>query len=73
VKNGITGWIISWKRNGWKTADKKPVKNRELWERLDELASALKPDFKWVKGHAGHHYNERCDALVRAKTAELVR
>ncbi len=65
VKNGITSWINSWKRNGWRTADKKPVKNRELWEELDEVASRVKPAFKWVKGHAGVELNERCDAMVQ--------
>ncbi len=65
VKNGITSWINSWKRNGWRTADKKPVKNRELWEELDEVAGRVKPAFKWVKGHAGVELNERCDAMVQ--------
>jgi len=67
VKNGITSWINSWKRNGWRTADKKPVKNRELWEELDAVASRVKPKFQWVKGHAGIEQNERCDAMVQAE------
>jgi len=67
VKNGITEWIKKWKRNGWLTSGKEPVKNRELWERLDALASALEPTWTWVKGHAGHPENERCDALVRSR------
>ncbi len=67
VKNGITQWIASWKRNGWKTADKKPVKNRELWETLDEITGRVNPSFSWVKGHAGHEYNERCDSMVQVE------
>jgi len=67
VKNGITQWIASWKRNGWRTADKKPVKNQELWETLDALAGRIKPQFSWVKGHAGHEYNERCDSMVQVE------
>ncbi|MCL2521125.1 MAG: ribonuclease HI [Spirochaetaceae bacterium] len=66
VKNGITSWINNWRRNGWRTADKKPVKNRELWQKLDELNAQIKPTWQWVKGHSGHHYNERCDKLATA-------
>ncbi len=66
VKNGITTWIHNWKRNGWRTADKKPVKNEDLWKRLDEALSIHKVDWRWVKGHAGHAMNERADALARA-------
>jgi ribonuclease HI len=65
VRQGITGWIHGWKRNGWRTADKKPVKNAELWQRLE---AALKPHqvhWHWVKGHAGHDENERADQLAR--------
>ena len=65
VRQGITGWIHGWKRNGWRTADKKPVKNVELWQRLD---AALKPHevrWHWIKGHAGHAENERADQLAR--------
>ena len=65
VRQGITGWIHGWKKNGWRTADKKPVKNAELWQRLD---AALKPHqvrWHWVKGHAGHDENERADQLAR--------
>ncbi len=65
VKNGITGWIHGWKRNGWKTADRKSVKNVELWQRLDALANAHHVDWHWVKGHAGHPENERADELAR--------
>ena len=66
VKNGITSWIHNWKRNGWRTADKKPVKNEDLWKRLDEALAIHKVDWRWVKGHAGHEMNERADALARA-------
>ncbi len=65
VKNGVTSWINAWKRNGWRTASKSPVKNRELWERLDALATELKARFTWVEGHSGEVWNERCDALAR--------
>ncbi|HUW41826.1 MAG TPA: ribonuclease H [Rectinemataceae bacterium] len=71
VKNGIGSWIANWKRNGWRTADKKPVKNQELWEALDALASRVKPKFLWVKGHAGVEGNERCDALVQEEIRRL--
>jgi ribonuclease HI len=64
VQKGITTWIIDWKRRGWRTADKKPVKNADLWKRLDELAAAHEIDWIWVKGHAGHPGNERADALA---------
>jgi ribonuclease HI len=66
VKNGITAWINSWKRNGWRTADKKPVKNAELWQRLDEARARHEVTWHWVKGHAGHTENERADALALA-------
>lgn len=69
VKNGVTSWLSGWKARGWKTADKKPVKNQELWESLDALSSALTPSYFWVEGHAGVPDNERCDALVREATA----
>ena len=69
VRQGITGWIHGWKKNGWRTADKKPVKNVELWQRLD---AALKPHqvrWHWIKGHAGHAENERADQLAREGVA----
>jgi ribonuclease HI len=66
VKNGITSWIHNWKRNGWRTADKKPVKNEDLWRRLDQALAIHAVDWRWVKGHAGHDMNERADALARA-------
>jgi len=64
VKNGIETWIHGWKRNGWKTADKKPVKNAELWRELDALAARHEIGWHWVKGHNGHAGNERADALA---------
>ena len=60
------GWLESWKKRGWRKADKSPVLNVELWQRIDELISVHKVTFVWVHGHAGHHYNERCDALATA-------
>jgi ribonuclease HI len=65
VKGGVTGWIHGWKRNGWRTADKKPVKNEDLWRRLDAAAQRHRVSWEWVKGHAGHPENERADALAR--------
>ena len=65
VKGGITGWINGWKRNGWKTAAKKPVKNAELWVALDEAVGRHDVTWHWVKGHAGHAENERADELAR--------
>lgn len=65
IKNGITQWIHGWKRNGWKTAQKRPVKNKELWERLDRAASLREVEWRWVKGHSDHPENERADALAR--------
>jgi ribonuclease HI len=69
VKDGITGWIHGWKRRGWKTADNKPVKNVELWQRLDTAVARHQVTWEWVKGHAGHPENERADALARAGMA----
>jgi ribonuclease HI len=71
VKNGITTWVASWKRNGWRTASKAPVKNKELWEELDKLSSAAKPRYTWVEGHAGEEFNERCDELARGEIEKL--
>ncbi len=66
VKNGVTSWIHGWKRNGWKTSSKKPVKNVELWQRLDAAQAQHDVTWTWVKGHAGHAENERADELARA-------
>ena len=65
VKNGITTWIHGWKARGWKTADKKPVKNEDLWKRLDAARARHQVDWRWVKGHAGHELNEVADELAR--------
>ena len=64
VQKGISEWIHGWKRNGWKTSDKKPVKNADLWQTLDQLAAGHKIEWRWVKGHAGHPENERADQLA---------
>lgn len=64
VKNGITKWIIGWKRNGWKTGEKKPVQNKELWIALDELVNRHEAVWQWTKGHASHEDNNRCDELA---------
>lgn len=70
VKNGIETWISTWKRNGWRTSAKKPVLNRDLWERLDNLASLLDVEWSWVKGHAGVKYNEVCDSLCQKELSK---
>ena len=70
VKNGITTWIKGWKAKGWKTADKKPVKNQDLWMQLDALNEGLNVNWNWVKGHAGIQYNEVCDQLCQAEIAK---
>jgi len=69
VKNGVTGWIHGWKRNGWKTSANKPVKNVDLWQRLDEAQARHRVTWHWIKGHAGHAENERADELARAGMA----
>ena len=66
VMDGLTKWLPKWKRNGWKTADKKPVKNDDLWRALDDACSRHDVKWRWVKGHDGHEENERADALARA-------
>jgi ribonuclease HI len=73
VKNGIETWIHGWKKNGWKTADKKPVKNAELWRELDALAARHDIRWHWVKGHNGHPENERADALANRGVEALLR
>ncbi|HBQ36142.1 MAG TPA: ribonuclease HI [Rhodobacteraceae bacterium] len=65
VKNGVTSWIHGWKRNGWRTSNKKPVKNVELWQRIDDAQARHQVTWEWVKGHAGHPENERADELAR--------
>ncbi|GAA6209063.1 ribonuclease HI [Cognatishimia sp. WU-CL00825] len=69
VKNGVTGWIHGWKRNGWKTSARKPVKNVDLWQRLDAAQERHDVTWEWVKGHAGHPENEKADELARAGMA----
>ena len=69
VKNGVSTWIHGWKRNGWRTADGKPVKNVDLWQRLDAAQARHGVEWRWIKGHAGHAENERADALARAGMA----
>jgi len=73
VRQGITAWIHNWKRRGWKTADHKPVKNIDLWQRLDALAAQHRIDWRWVKGHAGDPGNERADELANRGAAEQIR
>ena len=71
VKNGITSWIKGWKAKGWKTANKEPVKNQDLWVILDELNNQLSVTWNWVKGHAGIEYNEICDSLCQKEIAKF--
>jgi len=72
VQQGIREWIHAWKARGWKTADKKPVKNEDLWRRLDEARARHDVDWRWIKGHAGHEFNERADDLARLGMAEVL-
>lgn len=71
VRDGVTKWIHGWKRNGWKTSAKKPVKNADLWQALETAAQRHDVTWEWIKGHAGHPENERADALARAGIAEI--
>jgi len=71
LRDGITSWVASWKARHWLTADRKPVKNDDLWRQLDELCARHKVQWHWLKGHAGHPENERCDKLARAEIAKL--
>jgi ribonuclease HI len=71
VRDGVTKWIHGWKKNGWRTADKKPVKNVELWQRLDTARAPHQVDWIWVKGHSGHAENERADQLARDEIEKL--
>ena len=71
LRGGVTGWINSWKRNGWRTADKKPVKNVDLWQRLDAALGEHEVHWHWVRGHAGHDMNERADELARQAISEI--
>ena len=71
VRNGIMKWIHQWKRNGWRTAEKKPVKNEDLWKRLDAALARHRVRWHWVRGHAGHEHNERADELAREGLAAV--
>jgi ribonuclease HI len=71
VQKGITQWIHTWKRNNWQTSGKEPVKNRELWQRLDELAGRFSIQWAWIKGHAGDEFNERCDRMTQEAISSL--
>jgi ribonuclease HI len=71
VRNGVTGWMKNWKRNGWLTAEKKPVKNEDLWRRLDEATARHTIEWRWVRGHAGNAMNERADELATEAMADL--
>jgi ribonuclease HI len=73
VRNGVTQWIAGWKARGWKTADRQPVKNVELWRRLEEASERHEVDWHWVRGHSGDEMNERADALARAGMAPFLR
>jgi ribonuclease HI len=72
VRKGITEWIVNWKRRGWKTADKKPVKNQDLWQRLEAATHKHKIHWKWIKGHSGHAENERVDQLANRAIDEML-
>jgi ribonuclease HI len=71
VQKGITDWIALWKQNGWRTSDKTPVKNQDLWQRLDAIVARYSIQWKWVKGHFGNRFNERCDKLTQKAIASL--
>ncbi|NIR61733.1 MAG: ribonuclease HI [Gammaproteobacteria bacterium] len=71
VRNGITDWMARWKRNGWKTANRKPVKNKDLWQRLDAAMQRHRVEWHWVRGHSGHPENERADRLANRAIDEL--
>lgn len=71
VKNGMQSWLKNWKKNNWRTADKKPVKNQDLWMQLDALSGTIKIHWHWVRGHNGNEMNERCDELARTAAEKL--
>jgi ribonuclease HI len=72
LKNGIESWLAGWKKNGWKTSSKQPVKNQDLWQQLDELCSGPQVSWCWVRGHNGHIYNERADALAQQAVIKMI-
>jgi ribonuclease HI len=71
LRQGITKWVAGWKRNGWRTQDRQPVKNQDQWQELEALAAKHRITWKWLKGHAGHELNERCDRLANDAMAEV--
>ncbi len=71
VRNGVSSWLLIWKRNGWRTKSKQPVKNEDLWRALDSSAAKHKIEWRWLKGHAGHVGNERCDQLANQEIAKI--
>lgn len=71
LRLGVTQWLAGWKRKGWKTASKQPVKNEDLWRRIDQLAAQHQIHWRWLKGHIGHELNERCDALANEEIAKI--
>jgi ribonuclease HI len=72
VRQGVTNWMANWKKNGWRTSDKKPVKNQDLWQRLDAASAQHNIEWHWVKGHSGHIENERCDTLANIAIDKLL-
>lgn len=72
LRRGITEWLPQWKRRGWRTADKQPVKNQDLWERLEKAAATHRVDWRWIRGHTGHEENERADQLANRAIDELL-
>jgi ribonuclease HI len=73
LRDGITQWLANWKRNGWRTIDRNPVKNQDLWQQLEQQCAQHQITWRWLKGHAGHRDNERCDQLARTQIARLVK
>ncbi len=73
LRLGVTQWLAGWKRKGWRTSSKQPVKNEDLWRRIDELAAGHQIRWHWLKGHVGHEFNERCDALANEEMAKIRR
>lgn len=72
LRQGVTQWLAGWKRNGWKTASKQPVKNQDLWQQIDSLSQRHQIEWLWVKGHSGHDENERCDQLANLAIDEML-
>lgn len=72
LRQGVTQWLVGWKRNGWKTSNKQPVKNQDLWQRIDAVSQRHQIEWLWVKGHSGHDENERCDQLANLAIDEML-